>query len=922
MPGHATFLEKTPASAARGARTPATAEHVRVSARPPASPAGAGAPSTPGGVGEVLALQRRVGNQAVMRMLDARRPVQALPDDDEVQRAAGGRGEPSDAAIHAAAGEGVRTPSSSLPFLGRIQASFGRHSVARVQAHTGPGATAASRAMDARAYASGDHVVFGGAPDLRTAAHEAAHVVQQRAGVQLAGGVGRAGDPWERHADAVADAVVAGRSAEAMLEPHAGPPSSPAQVQGGETQRSRPVQRKIGDGAPDESLVIHRESGRLYFARRNMDGTYTLVSAEGSDRVIVGADDDGYDLFSDQDGGGASDPPSQKRKRKGTKRFSIKSNQAKRRVFAEAFGEAGEKPGVLHKKARAEKTGKKKRRKKGNEEAEDKGDYAYADLAEAYHGAQGLDREMIDQSMAEGVLLPLEDGDVLLDPEKDEDLQMVPFLALMYQKFHTPPTLKSKGRKWENAWRDEELDFTRKALLLGPESVQSILPKLPKNRQASRLRDIYPGPIDVGIPPDPEQTLFRYNQNKAVYKLNKSMQLDAYRERSEVEDPEERDYRARMIGTRSYFKTIEEQEESTVEDPAAYIRATLGLKRSDSAESLDLASEDEGSGGQVPKEIYDPADDVETASRKRNTFLNTLGLTTKQVNRKLLQDRMDERLAPEASKQDPSDVERPPAPGKGLARHQAILDRLEKRHQQFLPRLQKPFEVIVKADTAYKGKKKLLAQYRPEGSDDEQWNEYNEKLEGYLERPVGELVKKWQPPLSKVGKKKLEETFGAPEKGEKRKKKARGKASGAKKGGSKDSGSSHDRAAAEWAARLGGKAMYGSSDGNNCLIFAIGFALGKPVPRSQASAIRQSLGDWNLMGVDQRGFLPAYHRVVEAIAQHLLSGEQLDPENAPPVQITIDSALTGIAPVVIGQGGGRDVRVFHDGVHFWWLKRG
>jgi hypothetical protein len=57
-----------------------------------------------------------------------------------------------------------------------------------------------------------------GAPSVHTAAHEAAHVVQQRGGVQLKGGVGETGDAYERHADTVADAVVAGRSAEDLLD--------------------------------------------------------------------------------------------------------------------------------------------------------------------------------------------------------------------------------------------------------------------------------------------------------------------------------------------------------------------------------------------------------------------------------------------------------------------------------------------------------------------------------------------------------------------------------------------------------------------------------------------------------------------------------------------------------------------------------
>jgi hypothetical protein len=44
---------------------------------------------------------------------------------------------------------------------------------------------------DQYTYATGNHVAFKGAPNLHTAAHEAAHVVQQRGGVQLKGGVGQ-----------------------------------------------------------------------------------------------------------------------------------------------------------------------------------------------------------------------------------------------------------------------------------------------------------------------------------------------------------------------------------------------------------------------------------------------------------------------------------------------------------------------------------------------------------------------------------------------------------------------------------------------------------------------------------------------------------------------------------------------------------
>jgi hypothetical protein len=69
--------------------------------------------------------------------------------------------------------------------------------------------------------ASGDKVALN-KTDLHTTAHEAAHTVQQKAGVQLSGGIGQSGDRYERHADAVADTVVAGESAEPLLDGFSG----------------------------------------------------------------------------------------------------------------------------------------------------------------------------------------------------------------------------------------------------------------------------------------------------------------------------------------------------------------------------------------------------------------------------------------------------------------------------------------------------------------------------------------------------------------------------------------------------------------------------------------------------------------------------------------------------------------------------
>ncbi len=129
-------------------------------------------------------------------------------------------------AVHTAALRGLSGASTTLPHAEAIQRSFGpAHDVSGIRAHVGGPATEATAAMGATAYATGDSVAFASAPDLHTAAHEAAHVFQQQAGVQLHGGVGQVGDPYERHADAVADLVVAGQPAADLLA--AGPGSGP-----------------------------------------------------------------------------------------------------------------------------------------------------------------------------------------------------------------------------------------------------------------------------------------------------------------------------------------------------------------------------------------------------------------------------------------------------------------------------------------------------------------------------------------------------------------------------------------------------------------------------------------------------------------------------------------------------------------------
>jgi hypothetical protein len=98
-----------------------------------------------------------------------------------VQRSSTQRADaPSSADVSEAAKDGLSGATAAMPHADTIQRSFGRHDVTEVKSHVGGAAARASDKMGAQAYASGDSVAFKSPPDLHTAAHEAAHVIQQR----------------------------------------------------------------------------------------------------------------------------------------------------------------------------------------------------------------------------------------------------------------------------------------------------------------------------------------------------------------------------------------------------------------------------------------------------------------------------------------------------------------------------------------------------------------------------------------------------------------------------------------------------------------------------------------------------------------------------------------------------------------------
>ena len=136
------------------------------------------------------------------------------------------------------AARGLSDLGGPLPYIEELQRAFGRHDLTDIRAATGSEADRANERMGSVAYAMGDAIAFrDSSPDLFTVAHEAAHVIQQRAGAVPTGTVGQGGDRHELHADAVAERVVRGQSAEDLLDQVApagsqsAVPSGPGSVQ-------------------------------------------------------------------------------------------------------------------------------------------------------------------------------------------------------------------------------------------------------------------------------------------------------------------------------------------------------------------------------------------------------------------------------------------------------------------------------------------------------------------------------------------------------------------------------------------------------------------------------------------------------------------------------------------------------------------
>jgi hypothetical protein len=218
------------------------------------------------------------GKMARTTGLDARPAIQARsgaspfdPDSEEMR-----------ALIRDAADRAIAGGGGKLPHLAQIQKAFGRYDVSQVEAHVGGTTDAAVRAMGAEAFAAGSHVAFAGAPSLFTAAHEAAHVLQQRAGVDVDGGVGRDGDRYERHADAVAERVVRGESAVDLIESFIGPAPAAAPGAAAAETAAGAIAVQMRRVAPNVQALLTAIGG-------GADGVNFDANAAGVERMIARA---------------------------------------------------------------------------------------------------------------------------------------------------------------------------------------------------------------------------------------------------------------------------------------------------------------------------------------------------------------------------------------------------------------------------------------------------------------------------------------------------------------------------------------------------------------------------------------------------------------------------------------------------------
>lgn len=192
--------------------------------------------------------------------------------------------------------KGVQGSGEGMPHLARLQRSFGEHDLSGMVAHVDDQAAAACADLGASGFTLGEDLAFPQRPTLELAAHEAAHYVMQRAGEGPTGPAGQAGDAYERHADEVAERVVAGESAADLLPSPAElgtPTSSPGAVQcysqtpsGGQLSENGNILLESGQSLYADPALISSANAKLQGAGQN--GSFIKLVEEGGSSTIGG----------------------------------------------------------------------------------------------------------------------------------------------------------------------------------------------------------------------------------------------------------------------------------------------------------------------------------------------------------------------------------------------------------------------------------------------------------------------------------------------------------------------------------------------------------------------------------------------------------------------------------------------------------
>lgn len=191
--------------------------------------------------------------------------------------------------LRGAGGPGADNGAGHFPFAKQIQRSFGSHDVFRIESRIGGAAASEADRRGAEAYTVDGKVHFRSHPDVRTAAHEATHALQQAVAATEGGKVSKSSDRSEQDAEEVADLVGRGESAEEKLDSVLSTTSS---VPGVQRKEKKTVSSKAGkrltlaqDAIEHTKNVIALGAGNQYNAlkKTNFNSYFRMLVMRGDE---------------------------------------------------------------------------------------------------------------------------------------------------------------------------------------------------------------------------------------------------------------------------------------------------------------------------------------------------------------------------------------------------------------------------------------------------------------------------------------------------------------------------------------------------------------------------------------------------------------------------------------------------------------